>query len=351
VVYGYSEDMSSLQLIGSTLGLSLLAGIRLYATVLAIGLVAHFNLIRLPAALDDLRVLGNKWVMLAAAVGCICEFLADKIPWFDSVWDSAHTFIRPIGAALLGATALREDQPVMRILIALACGGVAFSGHSSKAATRLLINHSPEPFTNVTLSVMEDAAVPVGVWVSMKHPYVSLCFVALFLSGFAWLAPRIFRSIRIEWKSFVAIFRKFFLQEGHASSLTAALPLPKPLDARFATSLQPLPPQYAERLGLNAALPAAHCAAGRGVPGLFHSIGYLCVLPDELIFITRRLFRWRTHRIPVSAIAASQFLRGMLLDTLSIQTEGREEVFDVFKVATRSAYANRGTGIRIEHKV
>jgi uncharacterized membrane protein len=343
--------MSSLQLIGSTLGLSLLAGIRLYATVLAIGLVAHFNLIRLPAALDDLRVLGNKWVMLAAAVGCICEFLADKIPWFDSVWDSAHTFIRPIGAALLGATALGDDGPVTRVLIALACGGVAFTGHSSKAATRLLINHSPEPFTNVALSVMEDAAVPVGVWISVKHPYVSLCIVVVFLVVFAWLAPRIFRSIRLEWKSFAAIFRKFFLQERQrdASLLTAALP--KLLDPRFAVSLQPLPGQYAERLGLNGPTPAAHCAAGRGVAGLFHSIGYLCVLPDELVFITRRLFRWRTHRIPVPAIAASQFLRGMLLDTLSIQTEGREEVFDIFKVATRSAYADHGAGIRVEHKV
>ncbi len=133
------------------------------------------------------------------------------------------------------------------------------------------------------------------------------------------------------------------------SSLTVALP--RLLDQRFAISLQPLPREYAERLGLSAAPPAAHCAAGRGVPGLFHSIGYLCVLPDELVFVTRRLFRWRTHRIPVSAIAASQFLRGMLLDTLSIQTEGREEVFDIFKVATRPSYANRGTGIHVEHKV
>ncbi len=323
--------MGSLQLIGSTLGLSLLAGIRLYATVLAVGLVVRFHLIRIPAALDDLSVLGNKWVLLAAAAGCICEFLADKVPWFDSVWDSAHTFIRPVGAALLGATALGTEGPVERLVIALACGGVAFSGHSSKAATRLLINHSPEPFTNITLSAMEDAAVPVGVWIAMKHPYVSLAMVAVFLSGFSWLAPRIFRSIRIEWKSFAALFRKFFLREPEASSV--AVSLPKTLDPRFSVSLQPLPREYVERLGLREPPPSAYCAAGRGVAGLFNSIGYLCLLPDELVFVTRRLYRWRTHRIRVADIAASQFLRGMLLDTLSIQTEGREEVFDVFKVA------------------
>jgi hypothetical protein len=341
--------VSSLQLIGSTLGLSLLAGIRLYATVLAIGLIMRFNLFHPPAALDDLRILGNKWVLLAAAVGCICEFLADKIPWFDSVWDSAHTFIRPVGAALLGATALGADNPVARTLIALACGGVAFTGHSSKAATRLLINHSPEPFTNVALSFVEDAAVPVGVWIALKHSYLSFFIVVVFLAVFAWLAPRIFRSIRLEWKSFVALSLKFLPGETDSVPLTAALP--KPLDPRFGMVLQPLPREYGERLGLNVPPPAAHCAAGRGVSGLFHSIGYLCVLPEELVFITRRLFRWRTHRIRIPAIAASQFLRGMLLDTLSIQTEGREEVFDIFKVATRSAYANRGTGIRVEQRL
>src|SRR5438270_6329160 len=120
--------MDTVQLLGSALGLGLLAGIRLYATVFALGLIVRFHWLALPSGFD---VLGHTWVLTTAGVACLIEFLADKIPWLDTAWDSVHTFIRPVGAALLGAAAFQQTDPALKMVIALLCGGVAFSGHSS----------------------------------------------------------------------------------------------------------------------------------------------------------------------------------------------------------------------------
>lgn len=182
-----------MQLLGSALGLGLLAGIRLYATVLIVGLIVRFHWVDLPAGLD---VLGHTWVLATAGAACVIEFFADKVPWLDSVWDSVHTFIRPIGAALLGAAAFQDTDPALKMVVALLCGGVAFSGHSSKAATRFAVNHSPEPFSNWALSLTEDAIVPLGIWVAVSHPVVSFCLVVIFLAVFLWLSRTIWRFFR-----------------------------------------------------------------------------------------------------------------------------------------------------------
>ena len=185
--------MDTVQLLGSALGLGLLAGIRLYATVLIVGLIVRFHWVDLPAGLD---VLGHTWVLATAGAACVIEFFADKVPWLDSVWDSVHTFIRPIGAALLGAAAFQDTDPALKMVVALLCGGVAFSGHSSKAATRFAVNHSPEPFSNWALSLTEDAIVPLGIWVAVSHPIVSFCLVVIFLAVFLWLSRTIWRFFR-----------------------------------------------------------------------------------------------------------------------------------------------------------
>ncbi len=289
--------MDTIELLGSTLGLGFLAGIRLYATVLVIGLVVRFHLIQLPSGLAHLAVLGHTWVLATAGVACLIEFLADKVPWVDSLWDSIHTFVRPLGAIFLGATALGNDDPVTRTVIALLCGGVAFAGHSSKAATRLLVNHSPEPVTNVTLSVAEDVLIPFGIWLAMKHPVITFGSLVVFIAGFVWLSPRIFRSLQVECLSIGAVFSKYF----SASSTTSA--------------------------------PACvRCAAGRGVKGLYNSIGKLCLDPEDLVFTTRRLFRNRTHRIALAEITGAHLSRGLLVDTLALTVRGHEQIFDVLKI-------------------
>lgn len=189
--------MDTVQLLGSALGLGLLAGIRLYATVLILGLIARFHWFDLPPGLD---VLGHTWLLVTASVACFIEFFADKVPWLDTMWDTVHTFIRPVGAALLGAAAFQQADPALKMVIALLCGGVAFGGHSSKAATRFAVNHSPEPFSNWTLSLIEDMIVPFGIWLAVSHPLITFVLVVLFLAVFFWMSRTIFRFFRDRMK-------------------------------------------------------------------------------------------------------------------------------------------------------
>jgi len=188
--------MDTLDLIGSTLGLGFLAGIRLYATVLALGLAIRFNILHPGADQESLRVLAHPLVLIAAGAACMVEFAADKIPWVDSIWDAFHTFIRPVGAALLAAAALGHADPALKVVLVILSGGMALASHSTKAATRVAINHSPEPFTNIGMSLAEDTFAPFGLWLTMSHPAVTLVLVAAFAGVFVWAAPKIVRAIR-----------------------------------------------------------------------------------------------------------------------------------------------------------
>ena len=188
--------METIELIGSTMGLSFVVGIRLYATVLALGLAIRFDWLHLGTIGEPLRFLAHPAVLIAAGLAYLVEFFADKIPWVDSVWDSFHAFIRPIGAAVLASTVLGDMNPVLKLTLIILCGGVAFASHSSKAAARLVVNHSPEPFTNIGISFTEDAFAPFGVWLSISHPLVVLSLVLAFLGGFVWVMPKVFRSVR-----------------------------------------------------------------------------------------------------------------------------------------------------------
>jgi len=188
--------MDAVHLLATTLGLGFAAGLRLYATVLAVGLAIRFHLFTLPDVLKGLDVLAHPAVLIAAGVAGLIEFVSDKIPWVDSLWDSVHTIIRPVGAAVLAATAFATIDPVYRMVLVILCGGVALSSHASKAATRLAVNQSPEPFSNIALSLVGDAAVPFVLWLTSEHPLITLTFVVIFLCIFAWLASRIWRLLR-----------------------------------------------------------------------------------------------------------------------------------------------------------
>lgn len=190
--------METIQLIGSTMGLCFVAGIRLYATVLALGLAIRFDLLHLGAMGEPLRVLAHPAVLLAAGLAYFAEFLADKIQWVDTVWDSFHTIIRPAGAAILAADILGNINPVLKLTLIILCGGVAFASHSSKAAARLVVNHSPEPFTNIGISLAEDTFTPFGVWLSLSHPLIVLSLILPYLVVFVWLMPKVFRSVRFR---------------------------------------------------------------------------------------------------------------------------------------------------------
>ena len=193
--------MDTITILGSAAGLGLLAGIRLYFTVFALGLVIRLGWFEPNAGMSQLHLLAQTPVLVGSGALFITEFFADKVPWFDSIWDAIHTFIRPIGAAALGITALGTFDPQMTFLIGLLSGGVALTGHASKAATRVAVNHSPEPFSNWAISLAEDAFVPFGLWVVMEHPVIAAIVVAIFLVFFVLLAG-------VVWKAFRSIFER-----------------------------------------------------------------------------------------------------------------------------------------------
>ncbi|HAX42383.1 MAG TPA: DUF4126 domain-containing protein [Bryobacteraceae bacterium] len=191
--------MDILNLLGTTLGLGLAAGLRLYATVLALGVALRMEWLTLPSELAPLQVLAHPAVLAVAGVMYVMEFVTDKVPWLDSAWDAAHTVIRPLGAAGLALTAFGQMDPAARVGLALLCGGVALSSHATKAATRLAVNQSPEPVSNAGLSLLGDAAVPAFVWFTMEHPVLTLVVSVVVLVVFFWILTRIVKLLRSGW--------------------------------------------------------------------------------------------------------------------------------------------------------
>lgn len=192
--------MGTIALLGSTLGLGLVAGVRLYAAVLAVGLGLRLGILHLNPGLEHLAVLASPYVLIPAAIAYAAEFFADKIPWVDSAWDFVHTLIRPLGAALIAAAAVGTVDKRVMVTAAVLSGGAGLLGHTAKAGTRLIVNHSPEPFSNIGLSLAEDGFVAAGVWMAIEHPLVMLGIVATFAAVFVWVAPKIFRTIRRAWR-------------------------------------------------------------------------------------------------------------------------------------------------------
>jgi len=198
--------MDPLHTLALALGGGVAAGLRLYATVLGLGLAIRLGWLQLPEALQGLQILAHPWVLAAAGVAYAAEFISDKIPWFDTFWDAVHTFIRPIGAAMLGAAAFATLDPAARTSLALLTGGAALSAHASKAAVRFAVNHSPEPFSNWLLSLAGDFAVPALLWLTFTHPLLVLVCVILFLIVFAWLSVKILRLLK---RAFSAIRQRW----------------------------------------------------------------------------------------------------------------------------------------------
>ncbi|GAB6848936.1 MULTISPECIES: DUF4126 domain-containing protein [Paraburkholderia] len=174
-------------------GLAWGSGLRLYLTVLIAGVLERLGFIHLP---DTLAVLASPWVLTAAAVLTIAEFLADKIPAFDSLWDAVHTFIRIPAGAVLAAGALGHADPALLTVAALAGGTLAGTTHLAKAGTRALINLSPEPVSNVVTSTAEDGLTFTGVLLALFVPLLFLVLLAGFLAVALWALPRLWRGVQ-----------------------------------------------------------------------------------------------------------------------------------------------------------
>jgi len=185
--------MDLLATLGRTLGFSLAAGVNLYATVAILGLAARYGWVALPG---QYQIFNNDLVIGAAVVMYLIEFFADKIPYFDSLWDAIHTAIRPVGGALIAVATLGDASPAVKALVALLGGAVAASSHLTKTSTRAAANTSPEPFSNWILSLGEDVfAVGLG-YTALTHPVAALVIAVIVLALIAVFAVVIVRTVR-----------------------------------------------------------------------------------------------------------------------------------------------------------
>ena len=186
-----------------TMGLAWASGINLYATLLTLGFLANSGNIALP---PDLQIIANPAVMVAAGLMYGIEFFADKTPGVDTGWDAIHTFIRIPAGAMLAAGAVGDLNPAVELAAAIVGGGMAAGSHMTKAGSRVLINTSPEPFSNWAASVGEDVAVITGVWAAVRHPFLFLIALALFIVVMIWLLPKIWAGIRKVSRTIAGFF-------------------------------------------------------------------------------------------------------------------------------------------------
>ena len=199
-----TEQLGIVEILGIAGSVSLLSGWRLYLTVLATGLAMHFNVLPLPEHLKALQVLANPWVMGVAGVAAFMEFFADKIVWLDSVWDTVHTLIRPIGGALLTLAVVDPGDPASQAIALILGGGAALLAHGGKASARAVVNTSPEPFSNVAVSTVEDVATTGLLYLAYSHPVAAgvvalvLLVLAIALLVSAW---RVLRRVFLRVQS------------------------------------------------------------------------------------------------------------------------------------------------------
>jgi hypothetical protein len=185
--------MSPLVTLAQALGVAYASGINLYATVALLGLASRYGWVDLP---PEYQVFDNSWIIGTALFLYAIEFFADKVPWIDSAWDTLHTFIRPLGGALIALTALGDASPAMETMVALLGGTVAASTHFTKAGTRVVANASPEPFSNWFLSLGEDVFVVGLGFLALKYPIAALAVVAVLLVVIGVSATWLLRAVK-----------------------------------------------------------------------------------------------------------------------------------------------------------
>ncbi len=189
--------LDPLQLVALAAALGWASGIRLYLVLFLVGLVTRLDWITMP---EGLHVLSHPLVLCASGVMVFVEFVADKVPWVDSLWDTVHTFIRVPAGAWLTAAALHALDPQSgaagTVAAAILGGSLAAGAHLTKSGARAFVNTSPEPFTNIGLSFVEDLLVPGGLALAVLHPIVFFVLLASLVGLAIWLLPKIWRFMR-----------------------------------------------------------------------------------------------------------------------------------------------------------
>ena len=185
--------MNPIETIGLVLGAGFSSGLNLYATVATLGLLQRFGVLQLP---PGLQALSHPWILGIAVALYLAEFIADRVPYFDTIWDGIHTFIRPPAAALLTYAAAGAAPSEWRWGAALLAGGVALTSHGTKASARAAVNISPEPLSNWALSFGEDVLAVWLTWFATAHPAVAIIVVAVLFAISLYLLYPLFHFLR-----------------------------------------------------------------------------------------------------------------------------------------------------------
>jgi hypothetical protein len=191
-------------IIALTMGAAWAAGINLYAAILVLGILGTTGNINLP---PDLHILMDPLVLGAAGIMYAVEFFADKVPGVDNGWDALHTFIRIPAGALMAAGAVGDINPAVAVAAAILGGGIAAGTHAAKAGTRVIINTSPEPFSNIAASLAEDITVIFGLWIALQHPWFFIILIVIFLVFLSWVLPKIWKAIQTIFSRIARFFR------------------------------------------------------------------------------------------------------------------------------------------------
>lgn len=288
--------MERFHLLGVALGLACLAGVNLYLTVFITGLAINQHWIVLSPAYHSLDVLGHPMIITIAGVLYFLQFFADKIPWIDTAWDAVHTIIRPIGGALLAIQVLGHSSPTFDVLVVLLAGTTSLVTHTAKAASRLVANASPEPFSNIGLSLAEDAAVFGGLALIHYNPTIALGVFALALAAFLYFAPKVLRSMKAKiWLTLTKLNGPADLR----APVMLPIALPSKLSAIFSTQ---------NVLGETIAW-AVPCISGRGrrIPAnLFGALVATNEEPLKITFVGRKYGRGLCETIDLDGLAVAR---------------------------------------------
>jgi ABC-type multidrug transport system fused ATPase/permease subunit len=222
------EYQQLIGVISLTMGVAWASGLNLYAAILVLGFAGSTGGMELP---ENLQIVQDPAVMLAAGLMYAVEFFADKVPGVDTGWDAIHTFIRIPAGALLAASTVGDVSPALQLAAGIVGGSVTSVTHAAKASTRVLINTSPEPVSNWLASISEDVAVFGGLWVALNHPTLFLIGFIAFLFLLIWLLPKL-------WRGIARIFRKVGQWLGLGKETREAIEDPS------APSSSPLSPAY-----------------------------------------------------------------------------------------------------------
>ena len=313
--------MDIVQQLGTALSLAALSGVNLYLTVFVAGLAIRLHWILLAPQYAQFHVLADPIILGIAGVLFALQFLADKIPWVDSFWDALQTFIRPLGGACLAVLAMGNSHPVFNVAAAFIGGAVALTSHTAKSGTRLFVNTSPEPFSNIFLSLAEDVGVIGTLILVYLKPVIAFGLSLVFLLTLVILMPRILAQIRIIlWLAASKLNAPAWKPEGRL--------LPSRIPSAVHRQVARL---CTEPSDIAWALPCASASSSTFPP---HVRGWLIALTSPtapLYFLGKKGWSWLSLLIPVERLLVRvehRFLSDRLL--LSSQDRGNTRHIFVF---------------------